>query len=336
MGNTLFFSPCLTVGNIQNAATSLANCFGSVLSLVKNAEPEDTIEERITEIVDTSVKAAQMYANAALNSFKSINKDSRTNFASDFYERTKASTNIYYVLSTEITKRFDEYEWIYKKAIKLYEYAYSYIDSLCQLFYPVNVFNHPLIYSQLFTQAIVVRQSYLVEKNKTTEALQKFQEKAQKIKNQKYWEEHKEEKQALENELNNLTEKLNDLQSKVDAINDRNAPQIAELEAKKGQQTTEEIELDKQRKLIQDLDNQRYSLGIFHGRQKKELTARLEQERSKLDSMQKKAEEAKKIYIDQINNQLFSIRNEGSELRAEISKLSQRQSEIHAEFTKNR
>ena len=325
-----------TIANIQSAATSLANCFGSVLSLVKNAETEDIIEERITEIVDTSVKAAQMYANAALNSFKAINKDSRPNFASDFYERTKASTNIYYVLGIEITKRFGEYEWIYKKAIELYEYAYSYIDSLCQLFYPVNVFNHPLIYSQLFTQAIVVRQSYLVEKNKTREALQKFQEKAQEIKNQKYWEEHKEEKQALEDELNNLTEKLNDLQSKVDAINDKNAPQIAELESKRGQQTTEEIERDKQKNLIRDLEQQRSSLGLFHGKEKKKLTEKIAQENSKLDSMQKTAEETKKIYTDQINNQLLSIKEEGSELRAEIARLSQRQSQIRVELTKNR
>lgn len=52
--------------------------------------------------------------------------------------------------------------------------------------------------------------------------------------------------------------------------------------------------------------------------------------------MQKTAEETKKIYIDQINNQLLSIKEEGSELRAEIARLSQRQSQIRVELTKNR
>lgn len=188
-------------------------------------------------------------------------------------------------------------------------------------------------YKQTLQQSIEKYKSILNIFQKMQESKERKQQQ-ERIK--KYWEEHKEEKQALENELNNLTEKLNDLQSRVDAINDKNAPQIAELEAKKTQQIPEEVELDKQRKLIQDLDNQRYSLGIFHGRQKKELTARLEKERSKLDSMLKTVEETKKIYIDQINNQLLSIKDEGSELRAEIARLSQRQSQIRVELTKNR
>ena len=206
-----------------------------------------------------------------------------------------------------------------------------------------NVKSYTISYNNGIKRYVTDKEFSLSYKNTLQQSIEKyksiltiFQKMQQQERIKKYWEEHKEEKQALENELNNITEKLNDLQSKVDAINNKNAPQIAELEAKRGQQTTEEIERDKQRKLIQDLDNQRYSLGIFHGRQKKELIARLEQERSKLDSMQKTAEEARKIYIEQINNQLLSIKDEGSELRAEIAKLSQRQSQIRVELTKNR
>ena len=332
-----------TIANIQSAATSLANCFGSVLSLVKNAEQEDTIEERVTEIIDTSVKAAQMYANAALNSFKAINEDSRPNFAADFCGRIKAATNIYYVLAVELRSRFGEYKWGCERAIELCDCACRYIDPVCDMFRPVNIFKYPLNYSDLLVQATAASMTYSGEKLNATGALKEFKEKEQKLKekeqqmeNKKYWEEHKKEKQVLENELNSLTEKLNDLQSKVDAINDKNAPQIAELESKRGQQTTEEIERDKQKNLIRDLEQQRSSLGLFHGKEKKKLTEKIAQENSKLDSMQKTAEETKKIYIDQINNQLLSIKEEGSELRAEIARLSQRQSQIRVELTKNR
>lgn len=327
-----------SIANIQTAATSLANCLGSVLSLLKATEPKDTVREKVMEVVDTSSNVVQMYANASLNSFKGVSSNIRADFASDFFERIKAATNIYYVLAVELRTRFGKYEWSHEKAIELCDCAYGYIESICDMFdiQRFKGYDYPMAFSHIFFAASQASVAYSGEKDRATKALKGLKEKEQKMKHKKYWKEHKEEKQALESELNNLTEKIKDLQTKVDAINDKNAPLIVELEAKKREHTPEDIELNKQKKLIQDLDNQRYSLGIFHGRQKKELTARLGQERLKLDSMQKKADEARKIYIDQINSQLLSIRNEGSELRAEIAKLSQRQSEIKAELTKAR
>lgn len=146
--------------------------------------------------------------------------------------KNQAATNIYYVLAVELRSRFGEYKWGCERAIELCDCACRYIDPVCDMFRPVNIFKYPLNYSDLLVQATAASMTYSGEKLNATGALKEFKEKEQQMKNKKYWEEHKKEKQVLENELNSLTEKLNDLQSKVDAINDKNAPQIAELESK--------------------------------------------------------------------------------------------------------
>lgn len=52
--------------------------------------------------------------------------------------------------------------------------------------------------------------------------------------------------------------------------------------------------------------------------------------------IQKTAKEAKSKHIAEINQQINSIREEGKEFRLELSKLSQRNSEIITELTKAR
>ena len=95
--------------------------------------------------------------------------------------------------------------------------------------------------------------------------------------------------------------------------------------------------MDKQREVIRDLEAQRDKCGIFKGKEKKTLQARINTEESpKLDSLRKKAETDKKAHQDKFNAEINAVKGKGKELRDEVAKLKQHSDEITKELTKDR
>lgn len=163
------------------------------------------------------------------------------------------------------------------------------------------------------------------------------QEKERKEKIKKYWENHPKEKAELDNEYADIKNKIDALNAKIDEINKKNAPQVGELYLERERKLPCEVEVDKQRKLILDLENQRDKCGIFKGKEKKAIQQRIDTEEApKLKLLQKQAEEKKKSHQERIDSQIMDVNIESKEFRDEVALLQKRADEITTELTKDR
>lgn len=173
---------------------------------------------------------------------------------------------------------------------------------------------------------------------KEVEARQKAKkEKERKEKIAKYWEAHAEEKAKLDKEQADLKTKMDELNAKIAAIDKKNSAKIDELSKERDKKLPCEAEVDKQRDLIRDLEAQRDKCGIFKGKEKKAIQARLDtEENPKLESLQKKADAEKKSHQDKFNAEINVVKGEGKELRDEVANLKKRSDEITKELTKDR
>lgn len=173
---------------------------------------------------------------------------------------------------------------------------------------------------------------------KEAEARQRAkQEKERKERIAKYWEEHANEKAALDKEQADLNKKIEELNSQISAIEQKNDPKLAELRKERYKKLQCEIEVDAQRSVIRNLEAQRAKCGIFKRKEKKAIQARLDTEETpKLNTLQEKAKAEKKAHQDKINAEINAIQDEGKELRNEVAELKKRSDEITNELTKDR
>lgn len=173
---------------------------------------------------------------------------------------------------------------------------------------------------------------------KEVEARQKAKkEKERKEKIAQYWKAHAEEKAKLDKEQADLKKKMDDLNAQIAAIDKRNAAKIDELSKERDKKLPCEVEVDKQRDLIRDLEAQRDKCGIFKGKEKKAIQARLDtEENPKLETLRKKADAEKKAHQEKYNAEINAIKGEGKELRDEVANLKKRSDEITRELTKDR
>ena len=161
--------------------------------------------------------------------------------------------------------------------------------------------------------------------------------KERRAKHEKYWEEHADEKAKLDKEQADLKKKMDELNAQISAIDKKNTAKINELSKERDKKLQCEIEVDKQREVIRDLEMQRNKCGIFKGKEKKAIQARLDaEENPKLDSLRKKAEAEKKAHQDKFNAEINAVKGEGKDLRDEVAKLKKRSDEITKELTKDR
>lgn len=173
---------------------------------------------------------------------------------------------------------------------------------------------------------------------KEVEARQKAKkEKERKEKIAQYWKAHAEEKAKLDKEQADLKKKMDDLNAKIAAIDKRNAEKIDELSKERDKKLPCEIEVDKQWDLIRDLEAQRGKCGIFKGKEKKAIQARLDtEENPKLETLRKNADAEKKAHQERYNAEINAIKREGKELRDEVANLKKRVEDITEELFKDR
>lgn len=144
-----------------------------------------------------------------------------------------------------------------------------------------------------------------------------------------YWEAHAEEKAALDGEKA-------DLNTKVDAL----TPQINELDAqikaaKPAGDVPSEAETKKLKDQIRDLENRRAKLGLFAGKEKKQIGEEIASLNGRVDSLKAKIEEEKKARQAEADKQIAPLQTKVDELRGELEKARKRISAIEAELTKD-
>ena len=174
-------------------------------------------------------------------------------------------------------------------------------------------------------------------KEKEKSAPKEAEARQRKKRHEKYWQEHAEEKAKLDKEQAELKKKMDELNARICAIEEKNAGKLNELIKERDKKLPCEIDVDKQRGVISDLEKQKSKCGIFKGKEKKAIQARLDtEERPKMDALRKKAEAEKKAHKDQFNKKINTLKDEGKELRDEVASLKKRSDKITEELTKDR
>lgn len=183
--------------------------------------------------------------------------------------------------------------------------------------------------------------SYLEKKHRIPERLRKIQaaqkEKKRQEKIEKYWQEHQEEKRALDDEQEDIRKKLEELKEKITAIDNANADKLEELYSEKNRLLPCEEAVRKQEDVIRALEKKRQKCGLFQGKMKQEIVTQIDQqEEPKLKELKIQAAAEKKEHQERIDVEINVLKRDGKEFRDQFAKLKKREQEITQELTKER
>lgn len=168
-----------------------------------------------------------------------------------------------------------------------------------------------------------------VQAKKEAEAKKAAEEKQARI--DAYWEAHAEEKTALESEKKELVEKRDALQKDLNEVNS----EIQTVERMKNEDVPSETEKRKVEDQIRDLNNRRAKLGMFAGKEKKQIAEEIASLEGRIDSLKGKIEEEKKEKAAEVEKRLAPAKARKNELDSELAPITKRISAIDAELTKD-
>ena len=173
------------------------------------------------------------------------------------------------------------------------------------------------------------------ERLRKIQAAQKEKKRQEKI--EKYWQEHQEEKRALDDEQEDIRKKLEELKEKITAIDNANADKLEELYSEKNRLLPCEEAVQKQEDVIRALEKKRQKCGLFQGKMKQEIVTQIDQqEEPKLKELKIQAAAEKKEHQERIDVEINVLKRDGKEFRDQFAKLKKREQEITQELTKER
>lgn len=166
-------------------------------------------------------------------------------------------------------------------------------------------------------------------------AREKAEEEARKAEEEKqariaaYWEAHADEKAALDSELKELNDKkaafekeISDIESQIKA---------AEPTGK----VPSEVEKDKIKDQISDLNNRRAKLGLFAGKEKKQIGEEIASLEGRLSALEGKIEEEKKARKAEADQKCAPLKAKKEELTGQKDAAVKRITAINKELTKD-
>ena len=166
-----------------------------------------------------------------------------------------------------------------------------------------------------------------VREKKEAERKKAEEEKQARIK--AYWEAHAEEKAALEGEQKELEAKKEKLAAEIAGLD----AEIKALDPKGA--VPSEAEDEKLRDQIRDLENQRSKLGMFVGKQKKQITEEIASLNGRRDSLKSKIEDEKKARQAEADKKMAPLKEKRAELQSQLDAATKRINAIVNELTKD-
>ncbi len=309
------------IGEVRSAIGNVENCIESTFNLIKQ-HVEDS-GQRI-KAVDEVLKRTDILANLMESSynrhFDSIPQSIKGNYLMERVSvqvaaataKTKPIRCIIYLLA-------DDEEF-------MLNYGYAVIKRFMK---GRDGWRHAEAAQKVLAKydEISARKREEEKERKAREAKERFDS---------YWEAHAEEKERLGMEQVNLKKKIDELNAQITAIDAKNTIKINALRQERDKKLPCEIEVDKQRDIICDLEAQRDMCGIFKGKEKKAIQARLDtEEKPKLESLRKNADAEKKMHQDKINAEISALTDEARGLRSVIANLRKRYDEITEELNRD-
>lgn len=166
-----------------------------------------------------------------------------------------------------------------------------------------------------------------VQEKKEAERKKTEEEKKARIK--AYWEAHAEEKAALEAEQKELEAKKDMLATEISGLD----AEIKALDPKGA--VPSETEDEKLGDQIRDLENQRSKLGMFAGKQKKQITEEIASLNGRRDSLKSKIEDEKKARQAEADKKMAPLQEKRAELQSQLDAATKRINAIVNELTKD-
>lgn len=156
-------------------------------------------------------------------------------------------------------------------------------------------------------------------------------EEAKKARIKAYWDAHKEEKDNLESEKKQLSEKTKSLDTQIIDL----FSQIKAIEAEGTAKTPSDIEADKIRDQISELNTRKSKLGLFAGKEKKQIAEEIAALEGRMSALRAKAEEEKKAKAEEVSKKVSPLKQQKDKLEKEKATANKRISAIDAELTKD-
>lgn len=162
-------------------------------------------------------------------------------------------------------------------------------------------------------------------------AAKKAAEEAKKARIEAYWAAHKDEKEKLESEKKELSDK----KAKFDTENANLDKEIKAAEAEEKVKVPAQIEIDKLKDQKKELENRRSKLGLFAGKEKKQIGEEIAALDGRISALINKAEEERKSKKAEIDKKVAPLKAKKEENNKEYSKITKRIAAIDAELTKD-
>ena len=146
-----------------------------------------------------------------------------------------------------------------------------------------------------------------------------------------YWEAHADEKKTLEAEKEQLSKKKEELDKEIDRL-------TAEIESLREEEKTKvpsEEETARLMEQIHGLEVRRAKLGLFSGKEKKQIDGERASLQGRIDSIKNKIDDEKKEKASEIRKKLDPAQKKKDELLTERDAAVKRISVIEEEFTKD-
>ncbi len=152
-----------------------------------------------------------------------------------------------------------------------------------------------------------------------------------------YWAEHAEEKAALNKEKAHLEAEIENLNRKLKPINDR----ITAIKRKRNAEKDQIVigfnsQIDGIDQEISSLNSTLKSLGLFKGKEKKQIQEQINQKLDEKNSLKRKIQEAENQAKMDIEKREKAITNEKIPIQQKIDRKKERIKKIEAEFTRER
>ncbi len=326
--STFYAAHNIKIAQIGSAASKVSSIIGPTLQMIKNSYDNDVeiataYMNMTTDVINFS---SMLFNNITPNLGSSVESVNRNidNWA-------VPTVSMLVTMGDELQLKFPGEETD-DLAGKLYDLAFNYTQHMC-----TNTMSARRLHNNVVSRQKMVEDSIKARKRaKMEEELRKKEEKKKK-RYEEYWAAHAEERKALEQEMKELKDKVAELEAQVKAIDTKNEPEISRLEKEKSDILPAEQDVKNQEKVIAQLQEERRSLGLFKGKQKKAIDARISEiEMPKLAELKSVAEKKRSEYLSKIKRQIAALIDESKDQRDQIMQLEDRIANINNELTKAR
>ena len=149
---------------------------------------------------------------------------------------------------------------------------------------------------------------------------------------EKYWQEHAEEKKQYDARTVAINAEITDLKGKIDQYDSK----ISEIRKDFPEQLPDERKLIELKQNLSELTNQKTKLGIFAGKQKKQLQEQIDSLQRQIPEMEKSIMHQKETIQNDVFARIDAVENERRPYCERLSELENERESIIEELTKDR